>query len=204
MRILNCHSGIGGNRKEWGNCHQITAVDYNNGVAEVYQNLYPDDKMIIGDVYEHLENNYLDYDFIWLSPRCVTHGQYRHNVGVLAKGYKPLIPDMTGLYGAIVFLQTYAKCKWVVENTIPYYEPLIPPTKKIQRHLFWSNFEIGNIEVPATRLRTKNKIADLEEYHGVSLDGCKIKNKRQVLRNCTNSAIGKHILDCAIKGMVNE
>jgi hypothetical protein len=36
--------------------------------------------------------------------------------------------------------------------------------------------------------------------HGVDLSGYKLKNKRQVLRNCVHSETGKAILDAAIKG----
>jgi DNA (cytosine-5)-methyltransferase 1 len=46
-------------------------------------------------------------------------------------------PDMK-LYEEIIFLQNYFKGRWVVENVISYYEPLIQP-QLIQRHYIWSN-----------------------------------------------------------------
>ena len=46
------------------------------------------------------------------------------------------------LYEEILFLQHYYRTgKYVVENVIPYYEPLIP-AKKRGRHLYWTNFNL--------------------------------------------------------------
>ena len=36
------------------------------------------------------------------------------------------------------------KGKYVVENVIPYYEPLIPAQKR-DRHLYWTNFNLPNV-----------------------------------------------------------
>lgn len=36
MNILNLYAGIGGNRKLWGNNHNITAVEINPDIAEIY------------------------------------------------------------------------------------------------------------------------------------------------------------------------
>jgi len=57
------------------------------------------------------------------------------------------------LYEEILFLQHHAECKWVVENVKPYYKPLIPG-KLIQRHMFWSNFDIPDKEFPKDNIRT--------------------------------------------------
>ena len=97
MRILNLYSGIGGNRKLWDHKHQITAVEYDPKITEVYSKLYPSDKVIVGDANQYLVDNYMNFDFIWASPPCPSHSQYRHNVGVLGKGFDPIIPDMTTL-----------------------------------------------------------------------------------------------------------
>ena len=43
------------------------------------------------------------------------------------------------LYQEIIFLDNWFDGKYVVENVIPYYEPLIP-AKKRGRHLYWTNF----------------------------------------------------------------
>lgn len=196
MKILNLYSGIGGNRELWGDEHEITAVEFDSKIAEVYKTLYPNDKVVVGDAHEYLEKHYSEFDFIWSSPPCPSHGQYRHNVGVLGKGFNPIIPEMSSLYGAIVFLNTYFKGLYSVENTKPYYKPLIEPTIELQRHLFFSNFDIKDRQFTGSKIRTKNKLSDFDGYEIVAAS--KISNKRQVLRNCVNPELGKHVLDCAI------
>ncbi len=195
MRILNLFSGIGGNRAHWGDGHEVTSVEFDPAIASVYEARFPDDRMIVGDALAVLESCHGYFDFIWASPPCQSHGQYRHRVGVLGKGYPPVIPDMTGVYGIITFLRTYYKGLWVVENTEPYYTPLIKPTVMMQRHLFWSNFEIDAKGFAPSHLRSKNKISDFEDAHFVL--GSKIKNKRQVLRNCVDPEVGAHVLRMA-------
>lgn len=192
MKILNLCAGIGGNRKYWDG-HEITAVENDALIAEVYKKLYPRDNVHVGDAWEFLEKNYMYYDFIWASSPCQSHGQYRHNVGVLGKGFAPLIPDMTGLYGTIIFLKTYFKEKWCVENVVPYYKPLIAPTAILQRHLFWANFDIPQKYFEKDAIRSKNKISDFDDHEIVA--NSKIKNKRQVLRNCVDPDLGLHIFN---------
>lgn len=192
MRILNLFAGVGGNRAQWGDEHDITAVEIDRGIARTYSEQFPRDHVIVGDAMKVLEATYADYDFIWSSPPCPSHGQYRHRVGVLAKGYKPIIPDMTTLYGAIVFLRTYHRGYWAVENTIPYYAPLIRPTVRLQRHLIWANYPIPRIDVPAAHVAHRNRLSDFEEIDLSSTDGGK---RRLALRNRTDPRIGKHVLD---------
>jgi DNA (cytosine-5)-methyltransferase 1 len=47
------------------------------------------------------------------------------------------------LYQEIIFLENHFEGKFVVENVIPYYEPLIPAQKR-GRHLYWTNFKLPN------------------------------------------------------------
>ena len=138
-----------------------------------------------------LEDNFNNFDFIWSSPPCPSHGQYRHNVGVIGKGFKPILPDMK-LYSEIIFLQTYFKGDWVVENTKPYYKPLITPSFILQRHLFWSNKTVPIKKFESAKIRSKNKISDFK--NGDVVANSKIKNKRQVLRNCILPELGNYIL----------
>ena len=192
FRVLNLYAGIGGNRKLWGNC-DVTGVEHDSAIAEVYAKRFPNDKVVTGDALEYTEKHYSEFDFIWASPPCQTHGQYRHNVGVIGKGFGPVIPHMTSLYGLIMFLQTYFKGKWVVENVKPYYKPLLQPTFELQRHLFWANFTVLPRDFKKTKIRTKNKISDFDCAELVKTT--KIKNKRQVLRNCVDAEIGAYILN---------
>lgn len=196
MKILNLYAGIGGNRKLWGDEHEITAVENNPEIAEIYHQLFPNDAVFCGDAHEYLLQNYKRYDFIWSSPPCQTHSSFRQNIGVRYRGVKPEYPDMR-LYQEIIFLQANAKCKWVVENVKPYYKFLIDPKLMLQRHLFWANFDIGYKVFVADSIRTA-QIPDLQKLYGFDLSGYKIKNKRQVLRNCVSPELGKHILDYAL------
>lgn len=191
MKVLNLYSGIGGNRKLWKDC-DVTAVESDSDIAEAYQQLYPNDTIIVGDALEYLEKHYQEFDFIWASPPCPSHGQYRHNVGVLGKGFAPIMPDMS-LYAQIIFLKTYFKGAWVVENTKPYYEPLIEPTFILHRHLFWSSDTVPHKDFKPAKIRSKNKISDFDGYEAIA-QSKKIKNKRQVLRNCVLPELGEYIM----------
>jgi len=200
-KVLNLYAGIGGNRKYWAD-YEVTAVEHDPEIAKVYKQLYPNDIMVVGDANSYLEKHYMEFDFIWSSPPCPTHGQYRHNVGVIGKGFDPVIPDMTGLYGAIIFLKTYFKGLWVVENVKPYYETLISSSFELHRHLFWGNFTVEEKEFKPAKIRSKNKISDFDDHEIVAAS--KIKNKRKSLRNCVNPDLGLHIISCAFKDKDSE
>jgi DNA (cytosine-5)-methyltransferase 1 len=196
MKILNLYAGIGGNRKLWGNEHEVTAVEFDENIAKVYQDLFPNDSVIIGDAHQYLLDHYNEFDFIWASPPCQTHSSFRQNIGVRFRGVEPVYPDMK-LYQEIIFLQYNFKGKWIVENVNPYYEPLIAPNVELDRHKFWCNFDIEKAEFVRPKLRAA-QIPQLQEAYGYDLSEYKLPNKRQVLRNCVLPDVGKHILDAAI------
>ena len=50
IKVLNLYAGIGGNRKLWEDV-EVTAVEYDEEIANVYKKLYPNDKVIIGDAH---------------------------------------------------------------------------------------------------------------------------------------------------------
>ena len=54
MKILNLYAGIGGNRKLWGEKHKITAVEYDENIAAIYKDLYPNDNVIVADAHDYL------------------------------------------------------------------------------------------------------------------------------------------------------
>ena len=91
-------------------------------------------------------------------------------------------------------MQYNAECKWIVENVKPYYKTLIEPTKTLQRHLFWSNFDIPDKEFPKDKIRSA-QIPDLQKKYGYDLKEYKLSNKRQVLRNCILPELGEFILN---------
>lgn len=197
MKILNLYSGIGGNRKLWGDTHEITAVEYNPDIAMVYQDLYPNDTVIVGDAHEYLLKNYKDFDFIWASPPCPTHSDIRR-CGVHAGQYEALYPEMA-LYQEIILLQNFApkKQKWVIENVKPYYEYLIKPNVILHRHPFWCNFNIPFYEVQDDRIHSN--ITGTSSIYGVDLSKYDMPDKRKVLRNMVNPEVGKYILDRALE-----
>lgn len=197
MRILNAYAGIGGNRKLWGDEHEITAIEYNPDIAAVYQDLYPNDTVIVGDAHEYLIQNYKEFDFIWASPPCPTHSDIRR-CGVHAGQYEALYPDMT-LYQEIILLQNFARkdTKWVIGNVKPYYDYLIKPSVMLHRHPFWSNFQIPFFELKDDRVH--NDITGSGTVYGVNLDKYDIADKRKLLRNMVNPELGKYILDRAME-----
>ena len=198
MKILNLFAGIGGNRKLWDEVNpsiEVTAVEFDENIAEAYKDRYPNDIIVIGDAKQYLLDNYKNFDFIWISPPCQSHTRLITSV-YLDDSHIPKYPDMT-LYQIISFLELYGKnIKWVVENVIPYYKPLIKPTVEIDRHLYWSNFNISKIEIEKKYIIDKVTISTLKDFDLKKYPN--IKNKRQVIRNQVDYEVGLHILNCAL------
>lgn len=207
MKILNLYAGIGGNRKLWGEQHEITAVENNQEIADVYQSFFPQDKVIVGDAHQYLLEHFQEFDFIWSSPPCQSHS--KTNFFLKGQGIFRY-PDMK-LYQEILFLKYFFKGQYVVENVQGYYKPLVEP-QKMGRHYFWANFQIPDIKIDYIQIGTMNRqasknsqrkaiireaqIPELIDLHG--LKDFKIKNKRQVLRNCVYPEVGKAILDSCL------
>lgn len=199
MKVLNLYAGIGGNRKLWQNV-EVTAVENDEETAKVYKDYFPNDKIVIDDAHKYLLKNYENFDFIWSSPPCPTHSDMRR-CGVKRGQYKAKYPEME-LYQEIILLKNFApdNTKWVVESVIPYYQPLIPG-KKIHRHLYWSNFKIGNFEVTSNRKHMD--INGSSKVYGFDISDTGIRDKRKALRNMVDPEIGKHILNRA-KGIIKS
>ena len=192
-KVLNLYAGIGGNRKKWTNV-KVTAVEYNQEIADIYKDMFPNDTVIVGDANQYLLEHYKEFDFIWSSPPCQSHSKVRM---MASKGgsYAPVMPDLT-LYSEILFLQHFADCKWVVENVKPYYKALIPPTQILGRHHIWANFDIPFAKLDDglnhnERSRHEQGVFDLRKY--------KIKHRKdQLIRNAVNPDLGRHVLKSAI------
>lgn len=198
MKILNLYAGIGGNRKLWGNDHEITAIEFDPRVAAVYADLFPKDKVIVTDAHSYLLEHYSEYDFIWSSPPCPSHSQMRKNMSVGVMGSKPLYPDMK-LYEEILFLKHYYKGKWVVENVRPYYEYLIEPSFKLGRHPYWANFEIETDQIfEADGIKKPGAAETLAKRFDYDLSSYDLPDKRKALRNAVNPQMGLLILEAAI------
>ena len=191
MKILNLYAGIGGNRKNWGDEHEITAVEYLLEIAKIYQDFFPNDKVIVADAHKYLLDHYKEFDFIWSSPPCPSHSRVRK---ATEHQNVPIYPDMK-LYEEILFLQGYFKGKWCVENVVAWYEPLIRPNH-IADHYFWTNFILRDFTGGGRGHEAGVK--KLSEIKGFNLDKYKGIDKVKTLRNCVEPELGKHILDLAI------
>jgi DNA (cytosine-5)-methyltransferase 1 len=198
VKVLNLYAGIGGNRKLWENV-EVTAVEYDEKIAALYKKLYPNDNVIVTDAHKYLLEHCNEFDFIWSSPPCQSHSKMIRS----GRNRKPRYPDLR-LYEEVIFLKYNFKGLYVVENVIPYYEPLVP-AKKLGRHLFWSNFNIGEIEIPEFKnfINRQNLEAkkELQNWLGIHFEEniyyagnhC----PTQILRNCVHPEIGRQIFKMA-------
>lgn len=192
-RILNLYACLGGNRYKWdevaGNL-EVTAVELDPELARMYQERFPNDIVIVADAHQYLLDHYKNFDFIWSSPPCPTHSKI--NISQKNK-WKMKYPDMK-LYEEIIFLDNWFNGKYVVENVVPYYEPLIT-AKKRGRHLYWTNFNLPIIKERDAVIR-RWQIPELEKHHEIDLSSYKgEQNKRKIGRNLVDFEAGKTILE---------
>ena len=209
MKILNLYACLGGNRYKWDEVAkeagieiEVTAVEWDEELARLYQERFPNDKVIVADAHEFLRLNFKDYDFIWSSPPCPSHSR--------ARAYNPvnevIYPDMK-LYEEIILLNLLStgveqrfKGKFVIENVIPYYDPLIPGQKR-GRHLYWSNFNIPMMEHRESvkignSTKEVLKWCDFHDY-----DFYKYKGKQpvqKIARNLVDYEAGRTIFETAL------
>lgn len=204
MKILNLYACLGGNRYKWDEVTDVdvTAVEWDEELAKLYQERFPNDKVIVADAHQYLLDHYKEYDFIWSSPPCPTHSR----IQLSQKNVRDMkYPDMR-LYQEIIFLDTFYEGKYVVENVIPYYEPLIP-AKKRGRHLYWTNFNLPaniNERKNPDLCRTTQLVKALSKFH--DYDFYKYKGKQRtnkIARNLVDYEAGKTILETAI-GIINK
>ncbi len=197
MKVLNLYAGIGGNRKLWIDV-EVTAIENNPDIAKIYQDFFPDDKVIVTDAHQYLLEHYKEFDFIWSSPPCPTHSRF-NNISNLRGGVK--YPDMT-LYQEIIYLAHWFKGKYCVENVISYYEPLIKPTEAAS-HYFWTNFYFKPLRNMTRNIRGEechHRIKEFKDRYGMDLEKYDTKDKRKMIKNCVEPHIGLHIF----KSMNNQ
>lgn len=194
LRILNLYGGIGGNRKLWDGDIEVTMVEIDQEIASIYQGFFPQDKVIVGDAHQYLLEHFEEFDFIWSSPPCPTHSCVRFANQVQNK---PCYPSMI-LYEEIIFLQYYFKGKWVVENVVAFYEPLITP-QYMASHYFWANFNIGNYKGEGRGMGHNENLNDMYKLKGFDLSNEKGIDKMKVMRNCVEPKVALHIFNMAFK-----
>ena len=202
MKILNLYACLGGNRYKWNEVKddiEVTAVELDEELARLYQERFPNDKVIVADAHQYLLDHYKEFDFIWSNPPCPSHS--RINISQYTrKSWKPRYPDMS-LYQEIIFLNHFYKGKYCIENVIPYYDCLIPG-KQRGRHLYWTNFKLPNILSERKNpdwSRTKNvkKIwIEFHDYDFTKYNGS--QSKQKVARNLVDYEAGKTIFKTLI------
>jgi DNA (cytosine-5)-methyltransferase 1 len=167
MKVLNLYACLGGNRYKWTDCN-VTAVELDPVLASLYQERFPNDTVIVADAHQYLLDHYKKFDFIWSSPPCPSHSRARYwSSSNYDTATDAVYPDMK-LYEEILFLQHYFKTgKYVVENVIPYYKPLIEYQER-DRHLYWTNFKLPN-NISSRHFdgmcQTSNELKKLCKFH---------------------------------------
>ncbi len=202
MKILNLYACLGGNRYKWDEVTdvEVTAVELDPVLAELYQKRFPNDKVIVADAHQYLLKNFENFDFIWTSPPCPTHSRVRVSQKN-REGFEFKFPDMK-LYEEIIFLDSFFKGKYVVENVIPFYDPLIQ-AKKRGRHLYWTNFNlpnnIGERKLNGTLTNMIDEVGQLSKFHDYDFRQYKGKQPlNKVARNLVDYEVGRTILETAI------
>jgi len=203
MKVLNLYACLGGNRYKWNEVKEdieVTAVELDPELAKLYQERFPNDKVIVSDAHAYLLENYMNFDFIWTSPPCPTHSRMRKtNTGEGERKSKATYPDMK-LYQEILLLEHFFKGKYVVENVIPFYEPLIA-AKKRGRHLYWTNFNLPN-DLKERKISgglLTNDMETLCKFHNYNFKKYK-GNQRigKIARNLVDYEAGKTIFETAL------
>lgn len=194
MKVLNLYAGIGGNRKLWEDV-EVTAVELDPDIAKIYQDYFPLDTVIVGDAHQYLLDHFKEFDFIWSSPPCITHSRINKNFSIIR------YPEME-LYQEVILLDTWFKGKYCVENVIPYYEPIIKPSARIGRHIYWANFPITSSDRSNPKKTITNFVAQKTrirlEKNGLKRTDYKHFNKMtKQERNQANSDDSLYILNCA-------
>ena len=204
MKILNLYACLGGNRYKWNEVKsdiEVTAVELDQEAARLYQERFPNDKVIVADAHQYLLDYYKEFDFIWSSPPCPSHSRARF---ARRNTTTAIYPDLK-LYEEILFLDNYFEGKYLVENVIPYYEPLIKAQKR-GRHLYWCNFKLPNNlnERKHSIMEGKDEVDQWCKFH--DYDFRKYKGEQRLdkmARNLVDYEAGKTIFETAL-GIINK
>ena len=196
MKILNLYACLGGNRYKWNEVKEdihVTAVELDPEAARLYQERFPNDTVIVADAHQYLLDHYKEFNFIWSSPSCPTHSRARF---ARRKTTEAKYPDLK-LYEEIIFLEKWFDGKYVVENVIPYYEPLIS-AKKRGRHLYWTNFNLPSDvgDRKSGIMEGKDEVTKWCEFHDYNFRKYKGDQRTdKMARNLVDYEVGKTIFE---------
>ena len=208
LKVMNLYCCLGGNRYKWDEVAkeaniklEVTAVELDPELARMYQERFPNDTVIVADAHQYLLDHFDGFDFIWSSPPCPTHSRARYwNSSNYDTNVDAVYPDMK-LYQEILFLQHYFKGMYVVENVIPYYEPLIT-AKKRGRHLYWTNFNLPNVLSERKLIGNEIQSGSLDgliDFHAFDFNQYKgTQRKDKIARNLVDYEAGRTILETAL------
>jgi DNA (cytosine-5)-methyltransferase 1 len=210
FKVLNLYACLGGNRYKWDEVAaeagielEVTAVELDPELARLYQERFPMDKVIVADAHAYLLDHYKEFSegMVWSSPPCPTHSKIRFGQAASSReNYKAVYPDLNMLYGEILLLDNYFKGKYVVENVIPYYSPLILAQKR-GRHLYWTNFKLPNklgerkIQIGAGKHEV-SRLSDFHDYDFMKYKGTQRRDK--IARNLVDYEAGRTIFGTAL------
>lgn len=205
MKVLNLYACLGGNRYKWDEVAkgkgieiEVTAVELDEEAARLYQERFPNDKVIVADAHQYLLDHFKEFDFIWSSPPCPSHSRVRFSQKS-RESFIPIYPDLK-LYEEVLFLENYFEGKYCVENVIPYYEPLIQAQKR-GRHLYWTNYTLPtDIKERKVQIGSgKDEVNKLCIFH--DYDFKKYKGEQRVdkmARNLVDYEAGRTIFETAL------
>jgi len=60
MKVLNAYACLGGNRLKWDQVAdiEVTAVELDEELAKLYQERFPNDKVVVADAHQYLLDHY--------------------------------------------------------------------------------------------------------------------------------------------------
>jgi DNA (cytosine-5)-methyltransferase 1 len=205
IKILNLYACLGGNRYKWDEVAkdarieiEVTAVEWDEDLARLYKERFPNDIVIVADAHQYLLDHYKEFDFIWSSPPCPSHSRVRFSQKN-RESFKSVYPDLR-LYEEVLFLDNYFDGKYVVENVIPFYEPLIE-AKKRGRHLYWTNFNLPsslnerNVQIGSGTDEVR-KLCTFHDYDFTKYKGTQRTDK--IARNLVDYEAGRTIFETAL------
>jgi DNA (cytosine-5)-methyltransferase 1 len=206
IKILNLYACLGGNRYKWDEVAkdarieiEVTAVEWDEDLARLYKERFPNDIVIVADAHQFLLDHYKEFDFIWSSPPCPSHSRMRKtNTGEGERKSKATYPNMM-LYEEIILLEHFFEGKYCVENVIPYYEPLIQAQKR-GRHLYWTNFNLpNNLNERNANNFIHSKVSELSKFHDYDFTKYKgMQRTDKIARNLVDDEAGRTIFETVL------